>query len=328
MGTHGDPCCSAGEGGAFGHDYVEHVRTRSRRSLTAALVLIAGFMMAEVVGGIISGSLALLADAGHMLTDAASIGLALLAMHFANRAASAKRTFGYRRLEILAALANALTLWAVSVWIVIEAWQRFSSTPEVRGGLMLAIGSVGLLVNLGAAWILHRPAKDNLNVEGAFQHVMADLLGSVAVVVSGALVLAFGWHIADPILSVLIGILILVSAWRLLARVVHVLLEGTPDHVDVHRLCGRFEATEGVTAVHDVHIWTLSSGYDALTAHVMVEPGYSVEDGRLLERLRRIAYEEFRIQHVTLQLERNADLCNEDHHMGRLDPMWRGVRSA
>ena len=304
------------------HDHSAHLRDSSRRSLTAALVLIVGFMCVEVVGGILSGSLALLADAGHMLTDAASIALALMAMHFGNRAASARRTFGYRRLEILAALANALTLWAVSVWVVIEAVQRFSATPEVRGGLMLVIGTAGLLVNLAAAWILHRPAKHNLNVEGAFQHVIADLLGSVAVVVSGVLVWAFGWHIADPILSVLIGVLIVVSAWRLLTKVVHVLLEGAPDHIDVRRLCSAFEEEDGVVTVHDVHIWTLAPGYDALTAHVMVEPDYPAENDALLDRLRRIAYGQFNLQHVTLQLERSTDLCQEDHDVGSLESRW------
>ena len=304
------------------HDHAAHMRGASRRSLTAALVLILGFMCVEVVGGILSGSLALLADAGHMLTDAASIALALMAMHFGNRAASARRTFGYRRLEILAALANALTLWAVSVWVVIEAVQRFSDTPEVRGGMMLTIGTAGLLVNLAAAWILHRPAKHNLNVEGAFQHVVADLLGSVAVVVSGVLVWAFGWYIADPVLSVLIGVLIVVSAWRLLTKVVHVLLEGAPDHIDVHRLCGAFEEAEGVVTVHDVHIWTLAPGYDALTAHVMVEPDYPAENDGLLDRLRRIAYEQFNLQHVTLQLERSTELCQEDHDVGSLESRW------
>ena len=310
------------------HDHSAHLRDSSRRSLTAALVLIVGFMCVEVVGGILSGSLALLADAGHMLTDAASIALALMAMHFGNRAASARRTFGYRRLEILAALANALTLWAVSVWVVIEAVQRFSATPEVRGGLMLVIGTAGLLVNLAAAWILHRPAKHNLNVEGAFQHVIADLLGSVAVVVSGVLVWAFGWHIADPILSVLIGVLIVVSAWRLLTKVVHVLLEGAPDHIDVRRLCSVFEEEEGVVTVHDVHIWTLAPGYDALTAHVMVEPDYPAENDGLLDRLRRIAYGQFNLQHVTLQLERSTDLCQEDHDVGSLESRWPQVEGS
>ena len=310
------------------HDHSAHLRDSSRRSLTAALVLIVGFMCVEVVGGILSGSLALLADAGHMLTDAASIALALMAMHFGNRAASARRTFGYRRLEILAALANALTLWAVSVWVVIEAVQRFSATPEVRGGLMLVIGTAGLLVNLAAAWILHRPAKHNLNVEGAFQHVIADLLGSVAVVVSGVLVWAFGWHIADPILSVLIGVLIVVSAWRLLTKVVHVLLEGAPDHIDVRRLCSAFEEEDGVVTVHDVHIWTLAPGYDALTAHVMVEPDYPAENDGLLDRLRRIAYGQFNLQHVTLQLERSTDLCQEDHDVGSLESRWPQVEGS
>ena len=302
------------------HDHAEELRGASKRSLTLALILIVSYMFAEVVGGLLSGSLALLADAGHMLTDAASIALALAAMHFSTRPASAQRTFGYHRLEILAALVNGLTLWGISVWVLIEAYGRFASTPEVRGGLMLAVGSVGLFVNIAAAWILHRSAKHSVNVQGAFQHVIADLLGSVAVVVSGVLVWAFGWHIADPILGVLIGILILASTWRLLKKVVHVLLEGTPDHVDVHRLRDTFEDVDGVNQVHDIHVWTLAPGYDALTAHVMVDPGNEAAagDDTLLDQLRDIAYRQFNLQHVTLQIERSTDRCHEDHRVERL----------
>ncbi len=305
--------------GAGGHDHARELRGKSKRSLVAALALIAGYMVAEVAGGILSGSLALLADAGHMLTDAASIGLALLAMHFAERPPSARRTFGYRRIEILAALLNALTLWLVAAWVIVEAWHRVRDVPDVDGALMLSIGAVGLVVNVVAAWILRRSAGHSVNVEGAFRHVMADLLGSVGVVVSGVLVWAFGWTLADPILSVIIGVLILVSTWRLLARVVHVLLEGAPDHVDVPRLCRELQGVEGVVQVHDMHVWTIAEGYDALAAHVVVDPDYP--GSRLepvLRRLRAVASRDFGIHHVTIQVEQSPDHCNEHHHADHL----------
>ena len=299
------------------HDHAHEMRETSTRRLTFALVLITGYMVAEVVGGILSGSLALLADAGHMLTDAASIALALAAMRFATRKPSARRTWGYHRLEVLAALANALALCVISAWIVFEAWQRFGSPPEVQAGLVLGVGSVGLAVNVAAAGMLHGSARENLNVEGAYRHVIADLLGSVAVILSGVLVWAFGWYLADPILSVVIGVLILVSAWRLLAKTVHVLLEGTPDRIDVSHLCDTLIAVDGVTGVHDVHVWTLASGYDALTAHVMVDPDHSSRRDELLDRLRTIAYEHFDLQHVTLQLETGMEACLEHHQAER-----------
>ena len=260
--------------GGAGHDHSHELRSAGKRSLIAAFILISGYMVVEIIGGILSGSLALLADAGHMLTDAASIAVALIAMMLAERPSSVQRTFGYHRLEILAALLNALTLWLIAAWILVEAYDRFTATLEVNGGLMLSIGVIGLGVNLGAAWILHGSSNHNVNVEGAFMHVMADLLGSVGVVVSGILILVFGWTLADPIVSVVIAILILISSWRLLAKVVHVLLEGTPEHIDVYQLCSKLEDVEGVTLVHDIHVWTLSPGNEALTAHVLIEPDY------------------------------------------------------
>ncbi|WP_419950964.1 cation diffusion facilitator family transporter [Candidatus Palauibacter sp.] len=286
--------------------------------MTVALVIIAGFMFVEVVGGILSGSLALIADAGHMLTDAASIGLALFAVHFAARAASVERTFGYHRLEILAALINALTLWLISAWVIFEAYHRFQQIPEIEGGLMLIVGTLGLLANLAAAWVLHRSAKHSVNVEGALAHVIADILGSVAVIVSGVLIWAFDWYISDPILSVLIGILILLSTWRLLAKVVHVLLEGTPEHVDVYSLCHDIEELEGVTVIHDVHVWTLAPGYDALTAHVLVDPEHEGDTAALLRQIQEIAYDKYNLQHMTVQMESQASACREDHHVDHL----------
>lgn len=276
-------------------------------------------MFVEVIGGILSGSLALIADAGHMLTDAASIGLALVAMQFAMRAESAERTFGFHRLEILAALVNALTLWLIAAWVVLEAFHRIQEVPEVQGLLMLSVGTIGLVVNVLAAWILHRSAGHSLNVEGAFQHVMADLLGSVGVVISGTLVWAFGWTLADPIVSVVIAVLILLSTWRLLAKVVHVLLEGVPEHVDVYRLCSSMEDVEGVILIHDIHVWTIAQGYDALNAHVLVDRELPASElDPLLRRLRKIASHDFGIHHITIQMEQSLEGCTEHHHVDHL----------
>ncbi|RUA02702.1 MAG: cation transporter [Candidatus Poseidoniales archaeon] len=293
------------------HDH----RSGSRRSLSIALALIMVYMVVEVVGGLISGSLALLADAGHMLTDGAAIGLALLAIWVSGRPASIEQTFGFHRTEILAAMLNALSLWLISALIFFEASRRFNDDLQVDGGLMLGVGAVGLLVNLAAAWVLHRSSGESLNVEGAFLHVVADLLGSVAVVAGGILVLAFEWNIADPIFGIVIGVLILASSLRLLWKVVHVLMEGTPSHLDLHHLCQRLEELEGVTGVHDIHAWTITTGYDALSAHVTADPTVMQDPNPVLQALRDIASSEFGIGHVTIQLEDSKDGCVEDHHI-------------
>lgn len=300
------------------HDHSHDLRSAGKRSLITAFVLIAGFMLVEVIGGILSGSLALLADAGHMLTDAASIALALVAMHFAGRPHSVQRTFGYHRLEILAALVNALALWVIVAWIIFEAYQRFNSAPEVDAQIMFSIGIIGLCVNIGAAWVLHRSSGQNLNIRGAFLHVIADLLGSVGVIISGILIWTFGWTLADPIASIAIAVLILFSSWRLMKKVIHVLLEGTPEHVDVYLLCRKLEAVEGVTLVHDIHVWTLSEGNEALTAHVLIDPDYPGDVEALRLRLRDIVYHDFGIGHITLQVEKSLEGCTEDHHFNHL----------
>ena len=293
------------------HDH----RSGSRRSLSIALALIMVYMVVEVVGGLISGSLALLADAGHMLTDGAAIGLALLAIWVSGRPASIEQTFGFHRTEILAAMLNALSLWLISALIFFEASRRLNDDLQVDGGLMLGVGAVGLLVNLAAAWVLHRSSGESLNVEGAFLHVVADLLGSVAVVAGGILVIAFEWNIADPIFGIVIGVLILASSLRLLWKVVHVLMEGTPSHLDLHHLCQRLEELEGVTGVHDIHAWTITTGYDALSAHVTADPTVMQDPNPVLQALRDIASSEFGIGHVTIQLEDSKDGCVEDHHI-------------
>lgn len=302
-----------------GHDHAHDLRGLSRRSLSFAFVLIAGYMVAEIIGGILSGSLALLADAGHMATDAAAIGLALLAMWIAERAASAERTFGFYRTEVLAALLNAIALWIIVAWICFEAYHRFGAEgAHVDGWPVLWVGLGGLAVNIAAAFILHRSSEHSLNAEGAFQHVMADLLGSVGVVISSVLIITLGWHVADPIISIVIGLLILVSSWGLMTSVVHVLLEGTPENIDVYKLCNDIEELEGVTLVHDVHAWTITSQSDAFTAHVLIDPAYGGDKDALLTAMKRIAHEEFGIAHVTIQMEESVNGCDEDHHVDHL----------
>jgi len=290
-------------------------RSTSRRSLSVSLALITGYMVVEVVGGLVSGSLALLADAGHMLTDAAAIGLALLAIWISGRPASIGQTFGFHRTEILAALLNALSLWLIAALIFFEASRRFGDSIDVDGDLMLVVGAVGLGVNVAAALVLHRSAGYSLNVEGAFLHVIADLLGSVAVISAGVLVLALGWDVADPIFGIVIGVLILSSSMRLLWKVVHVLMEGTPAHLDLHLLCHRLEELEGVTGIHDIHAWSITTGYDALSAHVTADVAVMEDPNPVLQRLRDIASSEFGIAHVTIQLEDSTDGCAEDHHI-------------
>ena len=307
------------------HDHDHDLRGASRRGLKTALILIATFMVVEVIGGVISGSLSLLADAGHMLTDAASIVLALVALHFSDLPASWERTYGYRRLEVLAALVNALSLCVIIGGVLWEAYRRLRTVPEVEGGLMLGIGLAGLVVNVLAMLVLRRSAKGNLNIEGALQHIVADLLGSVAVVVSGALVLAFGWTIVDPILSVVISILIGVSTWRLLAKVFNVLLQGVPKHVDLYKLCAALEDLPGVTFVHDVHVWSLATDYDVLTAHILVEPELQAEDLKLMRgQVQELAKRDYNLRHVTVQLEYTTDGCHDEvHHFDHLHRLSR-----
>ncbi len=295
-----------------------------RRSLVVALFLIAAFMVAEVVGGILAGSLALLSDAGHMVADAAAIALALVASHMARRPYSAERTFGYRRAEVLAAMLNALSLWLIAGWVFVEAYGRLREAPEVDGGLLVAVGFLGLLVNLAAAWVLRRPAERNMNVEGAFRHVMADLMASVGVVISGVVILVTGWTIVDPAMGGLIGLLVLGSAWRLTVKVVHVLMESVPKHIDLYRLCYQLAELPGVTLLHDVHVWTIASGHESLTAHVVVDPAYDGKVDTLIRRIQRVAREEFGISHITIQVEESPEGCSELHQFDHLRVSGRG----
>ena len=312
-----------GHGPGHGHAHEHDLRGVSKRKLWVAFWLISGFMVAEVVGGILSGSLALLADAGHMVTDAASIGLAIFAMRMAERPASIERTFGHHRTEILAAMINALSLWLIAGLVISEAYERFFDVPEVEGGLMLTVGAIGLAVNIAAAWVLHSHAEHSMNVEGAFQHVLADLYGSVGVIVSGILIRTLDWNISDPILSVVLGLLIFYNSLGLVRKVFHVLMEGTPHHLDVYKLCHDIESLEGVTVIHDVHAWSVSSEEELLTAHVLIDPDWGGDLKEMLEEIRRIAYEDHKLTHVTIQLETSARECKERHHVGHLEARSR-----
>ena len=307
------------------HDHDHDFRDASMRSLIIALALISGFMVVEVVGGIISGSLALLADAGHMITDAAAIGLALLALAVSRREASAASTFGFRRTEVLATMLNALSLWLIAAWILFEAATRLEAIlhshydETIDAGWMLGVGGVGLVVNIIAAWVLHRQARHSMNVEGAMKHVLADMLGSVGVVVSAVIIYFTEWYIVDPILSVVIVVIILASTWRLTVKVYGVLMEGAPEHIDVYDLCDDILELEGVTVIHDVHVWSLVSGYDMATAHILVDPELTAEQlERLRTQTRDMMINNYGISHATVQLEQSTLTCVEDHHVDNL----------
>ena len=255
-----------------------------------------------------------------MLTDAAAIAMALGAMWLAGKEASVRRTFGYHRTEVLAALINAGALWVIAGWILLEAYHRFTveGTEGIDGLTVLLVGTGGLLINLAAAWILHRSSEHSINVEGALQHVIADLLGSVGVIISAILIMTLGWTIADPILSVVIAVLIVYNTRRLLDTVINVLLEGTPEHIDVYKLCSDIEDVEGVTLIHDVHVWTLTSQVEAFTAHTLIDPSWQGDLDLMLSRVKYIVHREFSINHATIQLERTASDCTEDHHVEHL----------
>jgi cobalt-zinc-cadmium efflux system protein len=267
------------------------------------LAITAVFMVAEAIGGVLSGSLALLADAGHMLTDVAALGLSVFAIRLSRRPPSTKRTFGYVRLEILAALVNGAALLVISGLILLEAWQRFTVPVVVDGGLMLAVATVGLLVNLVGAWLLHDHAHDNLNVRGAYLHVLGDILGSVGAIGAGLVILSTGWTPIDPIVSIAIALLILWGAWGLVREAADVLLESAPAHLDMDAILGDLHAIEGLDEVHDVHVWTLTSGFVALSAHGVIDD--PLQHTRILDDVRE-RMRSHGIAHVTFQIEQRA----------------------
>ena len=273
----------------------------SRRALAVALALTASYTVVEVAGGVVAGSLALLADAVHMLSDNIALAAALVAAWLASKPATSGRTYGYKRAEVLAALANGVLLVALAIWIFVEAVVRLRDPGEVLGGWMLAIALVGMAVNVAAGLVLGRARSHSLNVEAAFRHVFADLLGSVGVAVAAVVILATRWVEADPVVSMLIGVLVLVSAWSILRDSTEILLESTPRGLDADALGHRLAGAPGVVEVHDLHVWTITSGFPALSAHVLVRPGEDCHGRR--RELERLLHEEFGIEHTTLQVD-------------------------
>jgi cobalt-zinc-cadmium efflux system protein len=259
------------------------------------------YTAAEVVGGLLTGSLALLADAGHMLSDSGSIGLALVAISLAKRPPTSARSFGLKRAEILAALANGVTLVAIAIWIFVEAARRLSDPPEILGGWMLAIAAGGIAINVAGAAILARAERRSLNVQAAMLHVLADLLGSVGVIVAAVVILVTGWAYADPLVSVMIGVLVLGSSLRVLQDSVSILLEATPKGIDADAVRQTIESSSGVASVHDLHIWTITSGFPALSAHVLVGRGEDCHRRR--RELEQLLEHEYGIDHTTLQVD-------------------------
>lgn len=277
-------------------------RERDRKRLGIALGLAATYMVAEAVGGWLTGSLALLADAGHMLSDTAALALALFALRFAQRPPTAEHTYGFHRVEILAALANGATLLAIAVLIVVEAVQRLAQPPEVDAPVMMAIAGGGLVVNGLALAVLHGGREGSLNLQGAWLHVLMDTLGSLQALAAGGLILAFGWGWADPVASVLIALLVVWSAWALLRETLGVLMEATPSHIDLEQVRQSLLEDGAVEDVHDLHVWTITSGFVALSAHVVSQAGEEIP-GPLLRRLRDRLRQRFDIEHATLQIE-------------------------
>jgi cobalt-zinc-cadmium efflux system protein len=292
---------------AHGHADVAQARSGSdRRALGLALVLVAGFAVVEVVGGLVAGSLALLADAAHMVSDGLSLGLALGASWLAARPATPARSFGYRRAEILAALANGALLVLLAAGIFVEAGRRLSDSPDVDAAPVLAIGAAGFVVNVLVARVLWRASGESLNVRAALRHVFADLLGSLGVVVAAVLILVTGWLWADPAVSILIGVLVLASAAGVLRESTRILMETTPAGVDAERVGRAMASHPGVVGVHDLHIWTITSGFPSLSAHVVVEA--TADCHRIRGELEGVLRDKFDLEHTTLQVEHTQGL--------------------
>jgi cobalt-zinc-cadmium efflux system protein len=284
------------------HDHWHH--GASRRRLAFVLGLTCVFLAVEVVSGVLADSLALIADAGHMMTDVAGLVLALAAMKFAERRPSPRRTYGYHRVEILAALTNALVLAAVAGYILTEAWQRFRSPAPVASVTVLAVAAVGLAVNLVGAYLLRQGSQSSLNVRGAYNEVVSDALSSLGVMVGAAVITATGWLWVDPLVAVAIALFVVPRTWALLREAIHVLLEGTPREVDLEALRAAMESVPGVEAVHDLHVWTLTSGVHALSAHALLREGAA--HGTVLVALHTKVTGGFSIHHVTVQLEEHC----------------------
>lgn len=307
-----------------GHD---HTHGANKKVLLLSFIIITGYMVVEAIGGFLTNSLALLSDAGHMLSDSISLGIAMLAFMFGEKAASYSKTYGYKRFEILAAVLNGITLIGIALFIFYEAIERFTNPPEVATTGMLIISIIGLFINILVAWIMMRGSdtKDNLNMRGAFLHVLSDMLGSVGAIVAALLIMFFGWGWADPLASVIVALLVVRSGYHVTKASIHVLMEGTPSNVDVQEIIQLIEQTDGIESIHDLHIWTITSGTNALSCHAVVNDQLKIAESEHILRKIEHNLQHKGIKHVTIQLETslhrhdNSILCklendHEHHH--------------
>lgn len=287
------------------------VASKHKKNLLIVLCLSGTYLIAEVIGGILTNSLALLADAAHMLTDVVGLLLAFIAIKIGERKADPSKTYGYYRTEILAAVINAVVLLGISLYVLYEAYQRFQNPPEVQSKSMLIVAGIGLLVNIAGMMILRKDSEASLNMKGAYFEVLSDMLTSIGVMIAGVIMLTTGWYYADPLISAAIGLLIFPRTWKLLKEAVNVLLEGTPKDVDIHKLRKSLEQCPGVSNVHDLHVWSLTSGVNAMSVHIIKDETYTQNE--LLKILTEATVRNFKISHTAFQIEEEGYEENEVH---------------
>ena len=301
----------------------EHDNTHdeNKKTLLIRFIIITTYMVIEAIGGFLTNSLALLADAGHMLSDSISLGVGLLAFILGEKAADYSKTYGYKRFEILAAVFNGVTLVLLAIYIFYEAYQRITDPPEVASTGMLIIATIGLLINILVAWLLMRggDTKENLNIRAAFLHVLGDLLGSVGAIIAALMIIFFNWGWADPLASVIVAVLVLISGWRVTKESIHVLMEGTPKNVEIDAVIKTIESIPGVNNMHDLHVWSITSGKNALSCHVVVDGTISVQESQEILKTIEQKLEDENIGHATIQMEsdnhphKDSVMCKDDN---------------
>ncbi|WP_026583994.1 cation diffusion facilitator family transporter [Bacillus sp. J33] len=299
----------------MGHNHSHghgHTHTSNKKALFISFLLISSFMIVEVIGGLMTNSLALLSDAGHMLSDAVALGLSFFAIKLGERKATESKTYGFQRFEIIAAALNGITLIAISLYIFVEAYRRFNDPPQVQSLGMLTISVIGLLVNIIAAWILMKGDKEeNLNVRSAFLHVIGDMLGSIGAIIAALMIYFFGWGLADPIASVIVAVLVLISGWRVTKDSFHVLMEGVPLHIEIDKVKKSLLNVSNVKEVHDLHIWSITSGVPMLSCHISID--VEGKHDSILHQAQSILHDEFGIEHSTIQVEHKEQGCPSHH---------------
>lgn len=294
----------------MGHDHDHAHQTDNKRVLFWSFIAIFTFMIVEVIGGILTNSLALLSDAGHMLSDAAALGLSLFAFKIGERQVTHDKTYGYKRFEIIAAFINGATLIIISLYITYEAVQRFTDPPHVSASMMI-VAFIGLVVNIVVAWILMRGDSDeNLNIKSALTHVLGDLMGSIGAIIAGILIYFFNWNIADPIASILVAVLILITGIRIAKDSLHVLMEGKPDNININEVKDALSELENVYDVHDLHIWSITSEFPALSCHLVVKE--TINRDSLLQTANELIHDKFNISHCTIQMEGHDTMEHND----------------